>query len=215
MKKSTIVLGAAGLLLCAAVAFPTRPANVASVDLQKVLGGLNEQKSIEQRLKTLGETLNAETEKLKRDLQDQNAEVENYKAGTPAWNDAVKKVEAAASNVAAQEQYVRLKGEFERAAAVRMVFGHVQEAVAAVAKQMNVDMVFISDAGFGLEQGNLQSLSSQLTVRRMIYTAPEFDITEAVIAQANADQAKRGAMPAPVITPSTLPGAGAAPAGAK
>jgi hypothetical protein len=29
----------------------------------------------------------------KRDLQDQNAEVENYKAGMPAWNDAVKKVE--------------------------------------------------------------------------------------------------------------------------
>ena len=105
--------------------------------------------------------------------------------------------------------------EFERANAVRTVYGHVQDAVAAVAKQMKLDMVFISDAGFGLEQGNLQSLSSQLTVRRLIYGSPEFDITDAVIAQANADQQKRGAMPAPVVTPSTLPGAGAAPAGAK
>jgi len=215
MKKSTIVLGAVGLLLCAAAAFPTRPANVAAIDLQKELAGLEEQKTMEARLKSLGETLNAETERLKRELQDQNAEVENYKAGTPAWNDAVKKVEAAASNVTAQEQYVRLKGEFERANAVRAVFGHVQEAVAEVAKQMKVDMVFISDAGFNLEQGTLQSLSNQLTVRRLMYASAEFDISDAVIAQANADHQKRGPMAAPVITPSPTSGAGKAPAGAK
>jgi hypothetical protein len=211
MKKTTIAVAACAMLLGAAVALPGRPANVAVIDLQQVLPALDEQKYFEARAKQVDDAMAAEKDRLARELQDLTNELDSYKPGTPAYNEALKKVEAAAGAVNAQDQFGKLKSEAERASCWRDLIAHVKEATAAVAKEQHLDVVLSSDAAFPIEQTNLQGTRTQLLLKRVFFMAPEFDVSEAVAARANADFKQRGGILPPVVP---APGAPTAPAGA-
>lgn len=198
MRITTAALGIAVAVLAAAAAFPDRPARVASVDIERIFTALDEQKSSEAAVKALGERMAGDKEKLSRELQDLNAELDSYKAGTPPYNETLKKVEAAIGSMSAQDQFGQLKVEAERATAMRTLYVHVREAAAAVAKESKIDYVIINDAIPPIEPAGFNATRQQLAMRRMLFAAEEMDITDAVIARANADfKARGGTVPAP------------------
>jgi Skp family chaperone for outer membrane proteins len=202
-----LAAGAVLAALAAAAAFPDRPARVASVDVAKAFVGLDEQKSLEGGLKSLGERMAAEKDRMSRELQDLNAELESYKPGTPPYNETLKKVEAAVGAMRAQDQFGQLKLEAERATALRELYARIRAASEAVAKDSNIDYVVVNDSLVPVEPAGLAATQQQLNTRRFLWANPEMDITDAVIARANADfKAKGGTVPtapaAPVAPPA-------------
>ncbi|MFM9181419.1 MAG: OmpH family outer membrane protein [Phycisphaerales bacterium] len=201
-----LIAGAALAALAAAAAFPDRPARVASVDVAKAFVGLDEQKTLEGGLKSLGERMAAEKDRMSRELQDLNAELESYKPGTPPYNETLKKVEAAVGAMRAQDQFGQLKLEAERATALRELYARIRAASEAVAKDSNIDYVVVNDSLVPVEPAGLAATQQQLNTRRFLWANPEMDITDAVIARANADfKAKGGTVPAAPAGPAAQP----------
>lgn len=201
------IAAAAAIVLAAAAAFPDRPARVASVDVAKAFTSLDEQKSMEASIKSLGERMAGEKDRMSRELQDLNAELESYKPGTPPYNETLKKVEAAVGAMRAQDQFGQLKLEAERATALRELYARIRAASEAVAKDANIDYVVVNDSLVPVEPAGLASTQQQLNTRRFLWANTEMDITDAVIARANADfKAKGGTAPtAPAAPPAAAP----------
>jgi Skp family chaperone for outer membrane proteins len=204
------IAAAAAIVLAAAAAFPDRPARVASVDVAKAFTSLDEQKSMEASIKSLGERMAGEKDRMSRELQDLNAELESYKPGTPPYNETLKKVEAAVGAMRAQDQFGQLKLEAERATALRELYARIRAAAEAVSRDSNIDYVVVNDSLVPVEPAGLSATQQQLNTRRFLWANPEMDITDAVIARANADyKAKGGTVPtapaAPVAPPAAAP----------
>ena len=203
MRKTTIALGLAVAALAAAAVLPDRPAKVASVDIERIFLQLDEQRSIEADIKKLGESMVAEKDRLSRELQDLNAELESYKAGTPPYNEALKKVETAIGAMSAQDQFGQLKVEAERATAMRTLYGNIKAAAAAVAKDAGIDYVLVNDSIPAIEPAGFVATKQQMAMRRVLFADQAMDITDAVIAKANADfKARGGVAPPPAAAPA-------------
>lgn len=207
MRKTTIALGLAAAALAAAAMLPDRPAKVASVDIERIFVQLDEQRSIEADIKKLGESMVAEKDRLSRELQDLNAELESYKAGTAPYNETLKKVEAAIGAMSAQDQFGQLKVEAERATAMRTLYGRVKEATAAVAKDGGIDYVLINDSLPPIEPAGFVATKQQMAMRRVLFANQGMDMTDAVIARANADFKARGGVAPPPAAPAPAPAA--------
>lgn len=205
-----ILAGAVAAALAAAASLPDRPARVASVDVAKAFIALDEQKTMEAGIKSIGERMAAEKDRMGRELQDLNAELESYKPGTPPYNETLKKVEAAVGAMRAQDQFGQLKLEAERATALRELYARIRAAAEAVSRDSNIDYVVVNDSLVPVEPAGLSATQQQLNTRRFLWANPEMDITDAVIARANADyKAKGGTVPtapaAPVAPPAAAP----------
>jgi Skp family chaperone for outer membrane proteins len=202
MRTRTIAIGLAVAALAAAAAFPDRPAKVASVDIERIFLQIDEQKSAEGAVKLLGERMAAEKDRLSRELQDLNAELESYKPGSAPYNETLQKVEAAIGAMSAQDQFGQLKVEAERANAMRTMYAHIREAAAAVAKEAGIDYVLINDSLPPIEPAGFVATRQQLAMRRVLFAAGDMDITDTVIARANADfKAAGGTVPAAPAKP--------------
>ena len=177
MRTSTIAIGIGIAALAAAAAFPDRPARVASVDIERVFMGLDEQKSVDASIKALGERMAAEKDRLSRELQDLNAELESYKPGTPPYNETLKKVEAAVGAMRAQDQFGQLKLEAERATALRELYARIRAASEAVAKDSNIDYVVVNDSLVPVEPAGLAATQQQLNTRRFLWANTEMDLS--------------------------------------
>jgi Skp family chaperone for outer membrane proteins len=162
---------------------------------------------MEASIKSLGERMAGEKDRMSRELQDLNAELESYKPGTPPYNETLKKVEAAVGAMRAQDQFGQLKLEAERATALRELYARIRAASEAVAKDSNIDYVVVNDSLVPVEPAGLAATQQQLNTRRFLWANPEMDITDAVIARANADfKAKGGTVPtAPAAPPAAAP----------
>lgn len=212
MKKTTILLGAAILLLGAAVSFPGRPATVATVDITKVFDGLDEQRYLEQRVKQVADKMAADKDRMSRELQDLSAELESYKPGTPPYNEALRKVEEAVGALGAQDQFGQLKIEAERASALRDLYAHVRDAAVALAKEQKIDYILVNDSIPPIEPANVQGTRQQLALRRFLVADGSMDVTDALIARANADYKARGGVIVAAPAPTAAPAAGSTPA---
>ena len=201
MRTATIAAGIAIAALAAAAAFPDRPAKVASVDIERAFASLDEQKSIEAELKRLGERMAAEKDRLGRELQDLNAELESYKPGTQPYNETLRQVEGAIGAMSAQDQFGQLKVEAERANAMRSMYAHIRDAAKAVAKDSGIDYVVINDSIPPVEPAGFVATKQQLAMRRVLYAAEDMDMTDAVIARANADFKAAGGTVPPAAKP--------------
>ena len=74
----------------------------------------------------------------------------------------------------------------------------VADAAAAVAKAEGIDYVIINDSLPPVEPAGLVATKQQLAMRRVLFAAEDMDLTDAVIARANADfKAAGGTVPVP------------------
>ena len=205
-RITSFLCGGVVAALVAAAAFPDRPARVAGIDVGRAFASLDEEKAMEASIKAVGERMVAEKDRLSRQLQDLNAELESYKPGSAPYNETLQKVEAAVGAMRAQDQFGQLKLEAEKASAMRELYARIRAAVDAVAKESSIDYVIVNDSMIPIEPAGLQATQQQLNNRRVLFASPEMDITDAVIARANADfKAKGGMVPAPAAAPAATP----------
>jgi Skp family chaperone for outer membrane proteins len=85
---------------------------------------------------------------------------------------------------------------------MRTMYAHIREAAAAVAKEAGIDYVLINDSLPPIEPAGFVATRQQLAMRRVLFAAGDMDITDTVIARANADfKAAGGTVPAAPAKP--------------
>jgi hypothetical protein len=76
-----------------------------------------------------------------------------------------------------------------------------------LAKEQKIDFVFIDDTVPGINPTNLEGTMQQINGRRMLYSNPALDITDALIERMNSDFRAANPVMTPAATPAAQPAA--------
>lgn len=186
------LLAIASLALVAASAhialnIPTVPPIVATVDLERLFNSLPDQTSESERLDAIAVEFDEQVAALRDDVENLQAELENFQEGGDAWVATSRKVAGAISEYRAVEKYARLKMEAERSKSMRSIYDHIRESVATFAASQSppIDIILIDDSIPEFEPSDTAGTQRQISARRVLYVNNAFDITDALLASMN------------------------------
>lgn len=205
LLPASLVIG--GLLFAAG--FPTAPAVVACVDLEKVYRSLDQLKAAESRAVILRGDLEKRLATMTDAVRSMQEDLESFQTGTPAHNDAMNKAILKAGDLSALQSFAKLKMESEQANSVREAYASIRSTCAKLSKEQKIDFIFIDDTVPVITPTNLEGTMQQINGRRMLYSNPALDITDALIERMNSDfraaNPSTGTPAAPPTTPPTTP----------
>ena len=178
-------LAGAGRFIVAGL--PTRPPIVATIDIERLFSGLDILKTEEVRVDEVGAKFETQLQTLREEVENLQAELENFEQGGEAWLGISQKVGGAISEYRAIEQFAQLKVEAERSKAMRNVYEAMKSEIAALAASQTppIDYVLIDDTIPELEPSTAEAMQKQISARRMIYATNSFDITDLMLARMN------------------------------
>ncbi|MBI1370921.1 MAG: hypothetical protein GC162_19990 [Planctomycetes bacterium] len=183
LAAACLMVGAANLVV--AQGKGSKPAVIAVVDVQKVFNSLDEKGSVEA-------DITASTEKLQKEEQDRQTELKALQAdlnilapGTPAFADTQEKLEKKAMEFQVWKQFNQNKLERDKAIRLEGLYMKVVGACEAIAKASGYDLVLFKDSTDALKGQNQQQLAALIQVRKVLYSAPDMDITDSVTQKIN------------------------------
>jgi Skp family chaperone for outer membrane proteins len=196
MKRSTIRFSLAGIATFMVLAGasrlmfapPTSPPLVATIDLERLFNGLDIQKTEGARVDAVAVKYDTQLDGLRGQIENLQAELENFEQGGEAWLKTSRDAEAAIGEYQAIEQFARLKVEAERAKSMRNVYERIKSEIETFAKAQTppLDLVLIDDTIPVLEPSTAEAMQKQISARRMIYASSAFDITDILLERINA-----------------------------
>lgn len=200
MRSSNALLASAGLFMLGALGFlggaamlaPSKPAVVASVDLEKVYDSLHRQDAADAELEKLAADLGREEEKKREELRGLEAELDAFKPGSEAHRRLMSQIEEKLVMYKALVEFGRQKIEARRADFIRVIYDDIKATLKVLSKENGWDVVFLDDSIPPLEVADPQRTMQQISARRMLYCSEALDVTEQLVQRMNADFAARG-----------------------
>ena len=122
---------------------------------------------------------------MSQDIQTLEADIDLLVEGTPKYQDALKKYKGAAANLRAWIEFKGRKLDAKRAQRRTQVFDEIVLAATEFAEQNNIDFIITDDSNLELRPGNDGQVVQQMSLRRIVYANPEFDITDELIVWIN------------------------------
>ena len=179
-----VLAGAARFIVAG---LPTRPPIVATIDIERLFSGLDLLKTEETRVDEVGARFDEQLQTLRDEVENLQAELENFEEGGEAWLGISQKVGSSISEYRAIEQFAKLKIEAERSKAMRNVYEAMKSEIAALAASQTpaIDYVLIDDTIPELEPSTAEAMQKQISARRMIYATNSFDITDLMLDRMN------------------------------
>lgn len=164
---------------------PTRPAVIAFVDLQKVFNDSDKRAEAQAELEALGQELDDKVEALRQEIKTLQANIDLLVPGTPKYKEAEKKLVAAAADHRAWIEFKAAKLDAKTAQRRTQVYDEIVLAATDFAEQHNIDFILTDDSILELRPGSDVQVVQQMSLRRVVYANPEFDITDELIAWIN------------------------------
>lgn len=176
------LIGAANLVAQGKAA---RPTAVAVVDVQEVFNALDEKATVEADITQQTEQLQKQEQDRQTELKALQADLGILAAGTPAYDETQTKLENKALEFQVWKQFNQRKLEREKVVRLEALYRKVVDALSGVAKQNNYDIVLFKDNTGDLKGENQQQLAAMIQVRKVLYSAPELDITDQITQKLN------------------------------
>lgn len=164
---------------------PTRPAVIGFVDLQKVFNGSDKRAEAQAELKALGQELDDRVEALRQEIKTLQADLGLLVPGTPKHDEAGKTLLAAAADLLALIEFKAAKLDAKTAQSRTQVYDEIVLAATEFAEQHDIDFILTDDSIVELRPGPDVQVVQQMSLRRVVYANPEFDITDELIAWIN------------------------------
>ena len=176
-------IAAAALLRPAAPA--PEPVRLATVDLEKVFTSLKRYESGLTKLKALSETLEAQAKSAESKVRELQSELENFKDGSKEQAEALGKLQNAAGELRAVQQFVGAKLELEKARMLRDTYLAIKDAVRRLAEREGLDYILLDDSVVEMDPANASNTMSQISARRFLFASPKRDVTNQLIGLMN------------------------------
>ena len=160
-------------------------AAVATVDLEKVFTSLKRYESGLTKLKALSETLEAQAKSAESKVRELQGELENFKDGSKEQADALGKLQNAAGELRAVQQFVGAKLEVEKSRMLRDTYLAIKDAVRRLAEREGLDYILLDDSVVEMDPANASNTMSQISARRFLYASPKRDVTNQLIGLMN------------------------------
>ena len=167
---------------------PTRPTVTAFVDLQRAFNEIDRRADAQAQLKELEVQLDDRVEALKQEAEILLSDLKDlYTPGTDKWEEAKQKAFAAAADHRAWAQYKVLKLDAKTADRRARIYDEIALASIEFAEANNIDFIVTDDSMLELRPGTDVQVVQQMSLRRVLYANPEFDITDELITWFNAN----------------------------
>ncbi|MBX3387858.1 MAG: OmpH family outer membrane protein [Phycisphaeraceae bacterium] len=175
---------------------PAAP-RIALINIEKVINDLDELKIGQQRIAAKAEARQAELNALGKQLDEGQKKLELIDPKDASRRDeAVKLMELSATANAKQQAFQAIIN-LEKGDLFRLVHGHIMEACASYAKKNEIDLVMVDDRVLAFQENDdVGKVTALISQKRILYAAPQLDITDAVIKLMNTNFAANGQKPA-------------------
>ncbi len=167
------------------------PASIAIVDLAKLTLNLDEAKVLKDRLTAQGEDFKKELQKIKDDLAAVTKDLEQMgkdQKGTPPYLKQLAQKYVLESTLKARGEALQQLIDISEGDNMKIIFGHVVEAVGRLGKDRGFDIVLWDDRSIS-PPPNTPATGAQvwslIRDRRIMYASDRLDITADVLAQMN------------------------------
>jgi len=164
---------------------------VAAVDFNRVLQECEQQAVMLADNSNKSLELNAENTARSEELQRLQAEMDPLQPGSDAWQAKAKIIQQKRLELEVWGKMAQQDNQLTRARQLAKLYTAINDAAAAVAAEQGYDLVVMSEALPDLLSVNVQRLEAIMQTRKVIYTGPNADITNAVLQRVNAAFAGR------------------------
>ena len=164
---------------------PTRPALIAFVDLQKVFNDCDKRAEAQAELEALEQQMDDREKVLLQGIWTLQADLELLVRGTPKYDETQDTLLAAAADLRALIEFKAAKLDAKTAERRTQVYDEIVLAATEFAEQHNIDFILTDDSIVELRPGPDVQVVQQMSLRRVVYANPEFDITDELIAWIN------------------------------
>lgn len=161
------------------------PTAVAVLDLQQLLQSLDERTEREADVAREREGLQQEAEERRSRIQQIRNELDMLKAGTSNFREKQAELQKAAIELNVWTQYQQQRVNRETGLMIEDLYRKCLDAVGEAAEDMGYDIVLFKESSPDFNYENPQELSTQIQVRKLLWSADEVDITEAVAQRMN------------------------------
>jgi Skp family chaperone for outer membrane proteins len=203
------ILSASALQVGAGPAPAPAPAVVATIDIERLMNNLQESKDRNDLVQSRGADLQRRLNEAADQIKAKREDLESGaipKSDYNRRNEVIREIfEADALRRARLETY-QSQHDIERGDVVHEIFDKVLAAATDLAKKEGYDLVLMDDRAISfppLGSGTFNQVSPILSSKRVIYAAPEMDITDRLITIMNNQyNAGKGATPPPAPAPA-------------
>ena len=164
---------------------------VAAVDFNRVLQECEQQAVLRAENSSKSLELNNENTARTEELQRLQLEMDPLQPGSDAWQAKAKVVRQKQLELKVWGEMAQQDNQLTRARQLAELYTAINTAAAAVAAEQGYDLVVMSEPLPDLLTLNVQRLETIMQTRKIIYTGPNADITNAVLQRVNTAYAGR------------------------
>jgi Skp family chaperone for outer membrane proteins len=190
-SPATLIVGliAAALLLGPAYAAwlgaPTEPAITGSVDLEKVFNEIDRRAEAETALEALAEHFQQERDRLRQIAEQKRMDMDLLAPGTDKYAEAQDVWTQAVLDYRAVVEFSKAKLDAKRAEARATIYQEIVSEAARFAEANGIDFIVADDSGIDLMEGTDLQVVQQMSLRRLVYANPDYDVTFDLISWIN------------------------------
>ena len=205
MNRKSLIPFAAAVCLAATVTFTPSAfgqsdgVRVAVANTGRIFSEMQETKELQENLKAEGGRLKAMEDERRKELQKLQEERNQLKADTPQWEELNNKLMDAVLEFQLWGQKTKAKAERDQKRQLKLLFDHIESAVAEVAKRDGYDLVIAElrpELPENLDQVDFNTLRATINSRNVLYASPKADVSDAVIALLDSKHKGKGGTPA-------------------
>ncbi|HMN41636.1 MAG TPA: OmpH family outer membrane protein [Phycisphaerales bacterium] len=157
---------------------------VATIDLEEVIKGLKEREDKEKALSAKQGEYQGKLNQMTEDAKSEKSKIENM-PDTPEKIAAAKNLREKLIRAEFEKQYAeRLLGEL-KGEMMRELYVKISEATKSLAKRNGYQLVLSNDQNVPVGSGDPDAVLRAIALRRVMYAAPELDITSEVVTELN------------------------------
>ena len=163
-----------------------QPPRTAVVDVQEVFNNLDEKAAVEADIARQAESLNREDQERQSEIKALRSDLSVLSPESDAYQQTRTEVQRKLIEYQSWKEFSRQQLEREKTIRMEALFREIVAAVEQVAQSNGYDLVIQKDDGRNLRSAdNQQQLTALILQRKVLYAAPQLNITDQVIQVTN------------------------------
>ncbi len=169
-----------------------KPVTLAVVDVQKIFSTIKEKSEMEAEITRQTEQVQKEEQDRKQKLNDLQQDLSVLAPESDAFKQTQEKLEKQAIEFQTWKQFTAQKLEREKTIRIEQLYLKVVDAVGRKAQRDGFDVVLFKDETEKLRGQNQQQLAAIIQTRKVLYAAPQLDVTDQLIQMLDNEYNNRG-----------------------
>ena len=159
------------------------PLKIATASAARIFMGMKEKTDVRAKLDEQVKDLRAQEESRRQKVKDLQSQMELLKPDSPQYEEANKAFTAAAIDFKNWGELSQAQAARQEKMLTKMLFDKITAAIAEIAKERGIDLVFAEQPPFAIERMSPQELQQAMVQRQVLYSNASIDLTQDVIAR--------------------------------